>query len=447
MGKWGKWIVLAAVLLILAPVLAGAVYILRIVGTGRQIERKLAEIEARGEPVKASDLMDSGIPDSENAARLYDPIIKEINRPTNNRDFDLMDEFISSQKRMSTQPTEDEIRTLLARHWHLIEEARSAAAMQQCRYKVNWSEGYMADLPHQTGLKRLALLARLQAHFAVSNGQLDEAVDMVILQIKFAESLKNDPCYISHLIRYRILKNACYDLNDILNEDSISTDSASELAALLKNIELNHSLVNAIICERAIGITLIDQFREGTLTGDIGEKKRRQWQKFTKNPIAGNILAQDELFYLNQTERTIDVIHLPYRLAKPRIKPVRESEIPKLALMSVVLLNSPERMTCSRDNAAVHISLAQIALALDQYKQKSRTYPASLQELNKKIGWQASIDPFSGKGFIYKPKGTGYVLYSVDEDFKDNGGKQPDPSKSKKLTREEHYDIVWEVNR
>lgn len=445
MSKCGKLIILAAVGVILLPVLIGVAYIVRIAGTGKQLDRKLAEIKARGEPVSASELIDSSIPDNENAATLYAPIIKEINKPGSNRDFDLLADFAGSEKRMSVQPTEGQIRAILARYSSLLQRARLAAAMPKCRFKLILDDELVIDSPHLTALKRLALLARVEAKLDTEAGKTDEAAELVLLQTNLAESLKNDPGFISQAYRYRIHRNACDLLEDTLCKGPISKSTARALESRLKQVNFARSLSRAALDERAIGISYYEQARRGNFGAFTDAGTRRQIRRLTSNPIVGNMLDKDELYYLNEMESLLEVIDLPYRESLWR-KP-QDSETPRFNVISSSLLTMPQSAHQYRDVAVAQIASARIALALDQHKQDSGSYPASLGELSYMKNWKAPLDPFSGKSLIYKRKGSGYILYSVGTDNKDNGGKDLGTSKPKAISYKEEHDIVWAVER
>jgi hypothetical protein len=52
----------------------------------------------------------------------------------------------------------------------------------------------------------------------------------------------------------------------------------------------------------------------------------------------------------------------------------------------------------------------------------------------------ARIDPFDGMPLRYRPKGKGFMIYSVGKDREDNGGKRRDPNGPD----DQKYDIVME---
>jgi len=58
--------------------------------------------------------------------------------------------------------------------------------------------------------------------------------------------------------------------------------------------------------------------------------------------------------------------------------------------------------------------------------------------LRSRLGWKLPQDPFSGKDFVYKRQGKGFLLYSIGENLKDDGGLA--------APEEAPADIVWQMN-
>jgi len=64
-------------------------------------------------------------------------------------------------------------------------------------------------------------------------------------------------------------------------------------------------------------------------------------------------------------------------------------------------------------------------LALQRYRLDRGTYPESLETLvSEGYITVPPMDPFSDKGLIYQPTNDDFLLYSVGEDFVDDGGKR-----------------------
>ncbi len=81
--------------------------------------------------------------------------------------------------------------------------------------------------------------------------------------------------------------------------------------------------------------------------------------------------------------------------------------------------NLPDKFT----EAAAHIRLAKVAIAMEQYKNSRESYPNSLAEL--KMPTDVTEDPFSGADLKFIPAGTrsaGPVIYSIGQNRKDDRG-------------------------
>jgi hypothetical protein len=72
--------------------------------------------------------------------------------------------------------------------------------------------------------------------------------------------------------------------------------------------------------------------------------------------------------------------------------------------------------------------LARIALALAAYKADHEGYPSSLDALAPSYLTAVPNDVFSEKPVIYAPTQSGYTLYSVGPNMKDDGGKSHKPA-------------------
>ncbi|MCX5770469.1 MAG: hypothetical protein NTZ09_09395 [Candidatus Hydrogenedentes bacterium] len=68
----------------------------------------------------------------------------------------------------------------------------------------------------------------------------------------------------------------------------------------------------------------------------------------------------------------------------------------------------------------------QVAVALKQYKQQRGEYPADLEALTPDYLRDVPADPFTGGPLTYRREGSGFVVYSVGSDGRDDGGKGVD---------------------
>lgn len=76
--------------------------------------------------------------------------------------------------------------------------------------------------------------------------------------------------------------------------------------------------------------------------------------------------------------------------------------------------------TCATSDA--QLRLLRLQLALHSHHLRTGNYPADLRELSGLPDRTVRLDPFTGQPFCYTRIGTGYRLYSLGRDARDDGG-------------------------
>ena len=89
---------------------------------------------------------------------------------------------------------------------------------------------------------------------------------------------------------------------------------------------------------------------------------------------------------------------------------------------AAIMVPTIRRLVVLNAEHVVDRDLVESALALREMKTNTGAFPATLGGL-KAVGFNAPPDYFTGKSLIYQCQGAGYLLYSVDEDLHDDGGK------------------------
>jgi hypothetical protein len=83
-----------------------------------------------------------------------------------------------------------------------------------------------------------------------------------------------------------------------------------------------------------------------------------------------------------------------------------------------------ERALIVEDRTITQKHLAELALALAAYRGEQGKYPEDLSALKPKYLREIPDDRFTDKPLQYRLVGKGYLLYSVGEDMRDDGGKE-----------------------
>lgn len=431
--KWlkriGKGIIVLVVVLIAAHTIATVVL-------GYMVKMKIAAIKAKGEPVSFADLNREKIPDSENAAVIYMRVIKAYREPAvSDRWF----RPFSKEWRKQGAATPNlwrEVGQALESQQGIIDQIEAAASRPKCRYPISLDANGLPIFSHYARMKHLEQLLSVNASYNAANGDMDEAVRSIELGFKLSESLKDDPLIIGFLVRISLIRIVSASIKKSLEYGDISESQAKYLFDLLADIDLHSDYENVIVGERVVGIEGYERIRRKGYSGIIADIPKDRYvisDRLLKyrllGPYAGRPFSYaQELDYLKEMSDQIEIASLPSREAmnkksKPTFDRARGSHI----------------------SCATRIAGSQILLALAAYKDRYGSYPETLAELKSKLGWKLPEDPFSGKDFLYKRQGNGYLLYSVGLNLKDDGGSEEYIQINK--NDREQADIIWRTER
>jgi hypothetical protein len=92
------------------------------------------------------------------------------------------------------------------------------------------------------------------------------------------------------------------------------------------------------------------------------------------------------------------------------------------------------------------VRVARVGLALERHKRVHGAYPSRLADIDAAILNAAPEDPFTGKPLVYRAEGLEFVVYSVGENLKDDGGvPRPEAGKcSDEVAKQKAWDIPWQ---
>jgi hypothetical protein len=92
------------------------------------------------------------------------------------------------------------------------------------------------------------------------------------------------------------------------------------------------------------------------------------------------------------------------------------------SLLSTLLLPAVKQATAAEESGKMRIDMAQLALALAQYRLVEGAYPERLDALSPALVKSIPSDVFSGQPLQYTSDGATYHLYSIGRNEKDDGG-------------------------
>jgi len=132
----------------------------------------------------------------------------------------------------------------------------------------------------------------------------------------------------------------------------------------------------------------------------------------------------DEKAYVEILSRIGSAARLPYYEAATEVSQIQSDveNMPQTLSYSRQLLPALGRACEAQARHEAIIDLMQIGLLVEQYKGRNGSYPDTLDEIASSLGGSVPVDPFSGKGYRYRPLGSTFVLYSISHNRLDDGG-------------------------
>jgi hypothetical protein len=448
----GIWKPLLGVLLVLLVIHGTATFI-----TGRRLANEIAAIKAKGEPVSAAELAGPPIPDSENGAVIYERIFKTLPQ-RNLKDPNANDDGSRLLDHPENPQYWVEARAIIARSNNVLDMVRVAQSKPGCRFKANWQDGSGALFPYLSRVRRLGRFLVVKAMVDAKDGRVDSSAEDIQQAYKLTDSIKDDPCLIHLLVRLNIAHIVSKALSEIVQSQTMDERHARDLFNTLSEIDLSGHAIIAIRGERASAIYDFDQIRDGRLSLTQlygGDEPPTVWAKCLPYYAWRPFLNMDESIYLGLMGCQIDAWRYPYRMSTPKLAAMDQSfqDLPWYAVASKIFTPVFGKGLAKRDSGQAEINGSQILMALIAFKDRYHSYPQTLDECRAKLGWKVPEDPFSGKDFIYRREGNGFLFYSIGENLRDDGGINTPPTpgtahKAEVLRPEETKDdIVWMMDR
>ena len=428
----------------------GLIYAIAVAVSAAKLRQAYAAIEKAGRPMDREDIIPAKIPDSENAAPLYESAILylkaqpiETERWRNRLDpkKDLLEYLgeLSVKFLDGDLPPDkkDEFQQLIRRDsvalaMSIVEQA---VDRRSCRFDHDYDAGLNILLTNLGKMRNLSRILAAKGLLEARTGSPEKAWDKVPIQLKLADGLLNEPFIVSQLVRIRIIERACRTIRELYEIAPPTEQQSRDIADLLEAYDSIQPLVRAFDGERV----LLDEWvfnlpKRRLLNEDDIIGSSLGFAKILKIYFKPTFLA-DHAAYLRMSLEFTKWIERPYSSEETQILEKFEEENEHYPITSAMTpaMRRVKEILCEM-LAELHIT--RTGLALLQYKQSKGTFPDTFEALKL----SNPSDPFSNELLRYKPEGEGFILYSIGPDLIDNDGNP------KQKDQKDDWDIVWKFS-
>ncbi len=446
MSKSTKWVILSSAGILLVGTLSAVLYAARPYIYSGDIAAELARLRAAGKPVSEEDLAPPSIPERENAENVYREAFVLLKR----------DGYYAGVQRRAPSgwygPRNAEYwlaaREYVAAAQDALAIAAEAARMPKCAFREGWWPDFAPE--HVSRLRTLARVFAVRATLNARDNKMNEAVEDLKSIIGISQSVRDEPSMASALSQAAIVRTAAEALGECLSYHTVTTRQARELYDQFGRIDLKSSFVKALEGARAALLTQLDKIQARAVGGSTqpGTEIEKVLGRWAPLLLKAQIRVEKRIL-LQEMAKTIREADLSYRdFVLRRSRPHNDRPFARRAMVAPSLVPAFDRARAARDHGIAAAAGSRIALALEAHCNAKGTYPNSLSELTKEPGWKIEKDPFSAADFIYKKLPKGFLLYSIGEDFEDDGGSfDGNPGQHSAGSFGRRGDIVWRVER
>ena len=429
-----------------------AVYGIALLRSAIKLRRAYADLEAAGRPMRAAKVIPEPIPETRNAALLYQQAtntLKELPAPKK----DMLDYlgklsygFINGGLDANQVPEFDELikREEVTLALSLLEEAMQRP---ECRFDRNYKAGEL-DTPFELhDLRRVAAIARAKAIRAAKNGDATQAWDVVRAQFKIPEVLASDPSMDSQFPRLSLIRDCCFTMQHLCVVAPPDADSYAKIQDILKDLDSAEPLVRAVDGERLIRgeyffslshDELYDAIHDdngSTGSDELDTLFRLTFRFATFRPS----LVAAHAAYLRAMYKAVEMFEGPY---EPRDTGIRKEFNDALGghFLAHWVSHVNDYFKGLQCEMVARLNMTRAGLGVFEYRREHGVFPQSLDELKL----EKLSDPYVEQPLHYRAEKDGFLIYSVGEDMHDNGGIPRERRRSDDPRREvSEYDLLW----
>jgi hypothetical protein len=263
-------------------------------------------------------------------------------------------------------------------------------------------------------LLQLATLSAFKTLDAIRRSDVSASVASVTARIKLLRALDAEDRAIEATMAAREREGIAADTALLVSRAQLSDVQLDALSQALREIaptDLDHVI-------KRDGLSRYDAFRYGSFDRGAWYQRIHVFRPIVRHHVVESMKLVAEVR---------EAVRLPWpdRLEAMKSIPDRRSWFPEVVpFIGAWRLQSVWRDMMPRVAAGVAATrCARLAVALEQHRRSHGAYPQRLDELTQDLGSETRVDPFTEKPFVYQPSKTGYLLYSIGPDGRDDGGQ------------------------
>jgi hypothetical protein len=422
--------ILLATLVLLAVAYTAYRYTLR-----HLVDAKLDAIRRKSYPVTLAEL-DKWYPQpstGENAADIYLAAFAQF-APEEKSDTNLpIVGFAKLPAGGELLPPEmqHEIEGYLTRNQAALDLLHAAAVKHACRYPLDPTDpdkSFKSRMDIFSGTRQATRLLELETVLASSKGDPQRTASAIADSIALARSLSDRLTLVPYLLEEACLGQTVSGLEQAVSRTPLTEQLLVNFENALLKIEDEDEFAHAIVGERCSATHRWEQVREGKvglldLFFTMGGNPSLAEAFVAVVYVSSGLADLDHLAYLDFLQGLIDTSTIAFPQRFERIDLLKHNA-ERLMLRPFTRVEADLFADVAKREARflAKVRTAHTAIAVERFRVARGELPNKLSELVPTYLDALPADPYDGEPLRYKKLAKGYVVYSIGEDRKDNGG-------------------------
>ncbi|NLH16717.1 MAG: hypothetical protein GX455_09065 [Phycisphaerae bacterium] len=398
----------------------------------RRLQRKIEALHAKGFPITFEEIEQKRRlpPGTPNAADLYQQAFDAYQQPSA-QDMPLLPYVGSAKLPEPGVPLSEEMVAAISRFVEANRQTltllKQGVTIPDCAFAPKNLKPFPFP-PYSSSFKVYGYLWELESVLCIERKDYEGTLNNIQDNIRYGDSLKRYPYFVDYLNYSGVHLRNIRIMERILNSQQVEERILDEMNRCL-DYPLSPQIVEDALRDELPSLLEI-QSDPSSWTGSNSLFSNKAAQSnivecldIIEELITAHSYGHPERF------RRIQVVRKKINGMTSFFHPVSTMEIPSLTL------------TC-RMNLQIEAGFdsVRISIAIERFRLETGKLPERLEELTPKYMEKVPIDPFDGQPLRFKRLEKGYVIYSIGEDGKDDGGKM-------KKYGEENFDYPFTVHR
>jgi hypothetical protein len=380
---------------------------------GIRMDRVLRQMKSEGVPLTLREL-EPKCPDSDNAALIWKAAEALVQMdPERNLLGDAIQDFFSG--RPLDAGRKGRLRKIIEKQPRVISLIREAAAKPCFKYENDWNKPFY-ELKNPDAVKMIQSIRLLGvgAVLMAEDGRVEEAVEQCLDGMRFARGTLRHPTLINYLVAMADMKQMAVCLQEIVSGRELPDTLLSGIGKELDADPWREGLIRSLEGER---IMAVETARGESDLDDFG-KGVYSW-------LFRPAFKSGSIWMLSAYGEYIKAAAAPYfesRAVYERLDRELKENTVRYKFIGMLF---PQLQTVMFKKATLEAVLeaARIGIACKMHKNANGAFPGNTDLLSPGILKEIPLDPFTGKPFIYRLQDTGFIVYSLGSNLRDDGGR------------------------